>query len=161
MKVILDIDPARLSTAQQKIIAFKAKRVITNPRVARGMRMVKTAMMVKARLVRRTLDEFMTVNPQAGISLRVAFKFEFPATGTKREKASRFEDQPVTSGRWGDLDNRQKSFQDALMKSGAIPDDHFISELLLRKRYTFGKPRIEIGFFLDGGGEPIFTPEGG
>ena len=47
------------------------------------------------------------------------------------------------------------------MQCHAIPDDHFITELLIRKVYTFGRPRVDFGFFLHSGNsdEPIFTPE--
>ena len=103
----------------------------------------------------------MEVNPRAGLSVRTVFRFEFPASGTKREKATRYEGQPVISAKFGDCDNRFKATGDALMQCHAIPDDHFITELLIRKVYTFGKPRIDFGFFLHSGNpdEPIFTPE--
>ena len=161
MKVTIEVDPACLSTAQQTIVAFRSKRIIKNPRVKRSQRIVRDAMVVNSRKVRRYLDGMMMVNQRAGISLRVVFRFAFPSGGTKREKATRYEGQPVVSAKWGDLDNRQKGAQDALMQCGCIPDDHFITELLLRKVYTFGKPRIDFGFFIHSGNqdEPVFTPE--
>ena len=161
MKVTIEVDPACLSTAQQTIVAFKAKRIIKNPRVRRSQRIVRNAMVVYARRVRRYLDAMMEVNPRAGLSVRTVFRFEFPASGTKREKATRYEGQPVISAKFGDCDNRFKATGDALMQCHAIPDDHFITELLIRKVYTFGKPRIDFGFFLHSGNpdEPIFTPE--
>lgn len=161
MKVTIEVDPACLSTAQQTVVWFKERRIIKNPKVRRSQRIVRDAMVVHSRKVRRYLDAMMMVNPRAGISLRVIFRFAFPSGGTKREKAIRYEGQPLTSAKYGDLDNRQKGVQDALMQCRAIPDDHFITELLLRKVYTFGKPRIDFGFFLHSGNpdEPIFTPE--
>ena len=161
MKVTIEVDPACLSTAQQTIVAFKARRIIKNPRVRRSQRIIRDAMIIHSRKVRRYLDEMMLVNPRAGISLREVFRFAFPSGGTKREKATRYESQPVISAKWGDCDNRAKGVDDALMQCHAIPDDHFITELLIRKVYTFGRPRIDFGFFLHSGNqdEPIFTPE--
>lgn len=43
MNATLLIDPARLSTVQQKLMSFKQRRVFTNPRVAAGMRLVEAA----------------------------------------------------------------------------------------------------------------------
>ena len=161
MKVTIEVDPACLSTAQQTIVAFKAKRIIKNPKVRRSQRIIRDAMVIHSRKVRRYIDSMMEVNPRAGISLREVFRFAFPASGTKREKATRYEGQPVISAKFGDCDNRAKGVNDALMQCHAIPDDHFITELLIRKVYTFGRPRIDFGFFLHSGNsdEPIFTPE--
>lgn len=159
IKFNLDIDPATLSTAQQMTVAFKIKRIIKNPRVVRSTKIVKNAMIIRARQCRRYLEDIWEVNPKAGVSLRVCYWFAFPQTGTKREKATWYEGMPVVSSKWGDLDNRQKGFQDALEDAGVFPNDCTISELLLRKRYTFKKPHIEIGIAGDGGSQPIFKPE--
>ena len=103
MKVTIEVDPACLSTAQQTIVAFKAKRIIKNPRVRRSQRIIRDAMVIHSRKVRRYLDAMMEVNQRAGLSVRTAFRFEFPASGTKREKATRYEGQPVISAKWGGL----------------------------------------------------------
>lgn len=132
----LDVDPARLSTAQQKGM-FKG-RVFTNPKVARGQRIVRDlALPHRARLG----DGFHGVP----VFAKVSYLFAFPKGGTKAEKAARYEGMPVVSGRYGDLDNRHKAVQDALFnQAGLLSDDVYISTLWLTKRYTFGKPRIEV-----------------
>lgn len=141
MRIELPIDPATLSTAQQK--GMHHGRVFTNPKVARSMRIVQSAMKEHAPAVRRYIDEEMGYRPgRIGISLLVIFYFAFPKSGTKWEKALRRDGQPCLSARYGDLDNRNKAFQDAIVKSGAIPDDHFVTMLWLKKRYTLEAPRI-------------------
>ena len=154
MTIILDIDPATLSTAQQK--GMHNGKIFTNPRVAKSMRAVRVAMSPHAPAVRSFIDHGLSENIWAGVRLQVCFWFAFPKTGTKAERAQRFDGMPVTSGRYGDLDNRHKAFQDALVQSGAIPDDRFISILRLEKRYTMGRPRVWIDFSLDYG--QGFTP---
>lgn len=149
MTIILDIDPATLSTAQQK--GMHNGKIFTNPRVAKSMRAVRVAMSTHARAVRSYIDHGLVGNLWAGVKLQVCFWFAFPKTGTKAERAQRFDGMPVTSGRYGDLDNRHKAFQDALVQSGALPDDRFVSILRLEKRYTMGRPRIWIDFSLDYG----------
>ena len=66
------------------------------------------------------------------------------------------------SALYGDLDNRNKAVQDAIVKAGAFPDDRFITTLLLRKRYTLSQPRIEVAVTADLGGydnEPFTLSE--
>lgn len=149
MTIILDIDPATLSTAQQK--GMHNGKIFTNPRVAKSMRAVRVAMSPHAPAVRSYIDHGLAENLWAGVRLQVCFWFAFPKTGTKAERAQRFDGMPVTSGRYGDLDNRHKAFQDALVQSGALPDDRFISSLRLSKRYTFGRPRIWVDVQIDHG----------
>ena len=149
MNIILDIDPATLSTAQQK--GMHNGKIFTNPRVAKSMRAVRVAMSPHARAVRWHIDNGLAKHLWAGVKLHVCFWFAFPKGGTKAERAQRFDGMPVTSGRYGDLDNRHKAFQDALVQSGALPDDRFVSILRLEKRYTMGRPRIWIDFSLDYG----------
>lgn len=140
MKFTLLIDPARLSTAQQRITSFRFHRIITNPVVARGMKLVETA----AKPYARQAAEIQRNSPFGAVALSVAFYFRFPKSGTKAEKRARLGGQPVTSAKWGDLDNRAKAFVDALVNARLFPDDHFITTLLLRKRYTLSQPRIEV-----------------
>jgi len=147
MRIVLDIDPATLSTAQQK--GMFHGRVFTNPKVAKSMRAVRNAMLPVARGIREQLDMTCGDYSTLGIELTAIFYFAFPKSGTKKEKALRREGQPVTSARYGDLDNRHKAFQDAIAKSGAIPDDHFVSHLDIRKCYTLAKPRIAVWFDVD------------
>lgn len=115
------------------------------------MRLIQTCMIGRAAEIRKWIDERLNATPWAGVALKVVYLFPFPKGGTKAERAARREGMPVISGRWGDLDNRQKGLQDALVRSHAMPDDHFISELILKKRYTLGRPRIECGIAIDYG----------
>lgn len=140
MKATLLIDPARLSTAQQKLISFRQRRVFTNPRVAAGMRLVEAA----ARPFAKQAQDIERNAPYGAVALSVAFYFRFPKTGTKAQKAARRGGLPVVSAKWGDLDNRAKSFIDALVKARWFTDDHIITTLLLRKRYTLSQPRAEV-----------------
>lgn len=140
LKVTLALDPALLSTAQQRLTLFLQRRIITNPRVARGMKLVQT--LVKPFVAQ--IADVQRNSPTGAVKLGVIFYFAYPKTGTKAEKAARREGAPVVSGQYGDLDNRQKGFQDALVKAGCFTDDRFISSLLLKKRYTLGSPRIEM-----------------
>lgn len=139
-KVTLALDPALLSTSQQRITLFSQRRIITNPRVARGMKLVQTLVKPFVTLMANVQRN----SPTEAVKLGVIFYFAYPKTGTKAEKAARREGAPVVSGKYGDLDNRQKGFQDALVKAGCFTDDRFISSLLLKKRYTLGSPRIEV-----------------
>ena len=140
MRFTLLIDPALLSTAQQRITSFKFHRIITNPRVAAGMKLVETA----AKPYARQAAEIQRNSPFGAVALSVAFYFRFPKSGTKAEKRARLGGQPVTSARYGDIDNRAKAFCDALVNARLFPDDRLITTLLLRKRYTLAQPRIEV-----------------
>ena len=143
----LNLDPSTLSTAQQKVIAFRQRRIIVNPRVARAMKTVRFAVTPFVEETRTSVDRWLSEG--RGIGLSITFLFSYPKGGTKREKAARREGSPVLSAKWGDLDNRAKAFIDALVKAGMLPDDHLISNLSLRKRYTLSKPSILISFFPD------------
>lgn len=152
IKFMLDIDPAILSTAQQRICLFKQQRIIPNPKVARAMKIVRKHIDPFADKVRSMLDKELTeADPHAGVRVRVIFRFAVPKSATKKEQATWYEGMPVTSARWGDLDNRNKAMQDAIVQSGAIPDDHFITLLTLRKVYTFKQPKIDFVLGVDEG----------
>lgn len=138
LKVTLALDPALLSTAQQRITLFNQRRIITNPRVARGMKLVQTLVKPFVTLMANVQRN----SPTEAVKLGVIFYFAYPKTGTKAEKAARREGAPMT--RTPDCDNLVKSFQDALVKAGCFTEDKFISTLLVKKRRTLGSPRIEM-----------------
>lgn len=138
----LHIDPATLSTAQQKVMNFHAKRIITNPRVAKAMRTVRSAATIYA----KKAEEVAKATPSKEFSLSVRFLFAYPKSLTKRQREEMYEGKPVTSARYGDLDNRGKAFVDALALAKWFPDDRFITTLTLTKRYTLRNPRIEVTF---------------
>lgn len=148
MRCTLQIDPSTLSSAQLKVLSFRLKRIITNPKVRKAMARVEAAFKPYAKLARKVQE----AAPFGAVALGVKYYFPFPKTGTKKEKAARRGGQPVVSALYGDLDNRNKAVQDALVKAGAFPDDRFITTLLLRKRYTLSTPRIEIAVTADLGG---------
>lgn len=153
MQFTLNIDPAELSSAQLKVINFKTKRIITNPRVARGMKLVRNAVFPYA----KRCAAIQASAPKGAVAVGVCFWFAYPASGTKKEKAARYAGEPVVSARWGDCDNRAKAFIDTLVQAGCFTDDRYISSLLIRKRYTFQNPRVEVLVVADKG-DP-FDPE--
>lgn len=158
MRCTLLIDPSTLSSAQLKIMSFRLKRIITNPKVRKAMLRVEAAFRPYAHLARKVQESA----PFGAVALGVKYYFPFPKTGTKKEKAARFGGQPCVSALYGDLDNRNKAVQDAIVKAGAFPDDRFITTLLLRKRYTLSTPRIEVAVTADLGGyddEPFSLAE--
>ena len=138
VSVILPIDPATLSTAQQKVMNFTTKRIITNPRVAKAMRVVSAFAKPYASDVRRAIDG------SHGYRLSVCFSFAYPKSmlNTRAKRAAAIDGAPVLSARYGDLDNRAKAFIDALVKAGWMDDDHLIAEMWLRKEYTLRTPCI-------------------
>ncbi len=129
-------------------MSFRFKRIITNPKVRKAMLRVEAAFKPYARLARAVQESA----PFGAVALGVKYYFPFPKSGTKKEKAARRGGQPCVSALYGDLDNRNKAFQDALVKAGAFPDDRYVSTLLLRKRYTLSTPRIEVAVVADKGG---------
>lgn len=147
MQFTLNIDPAELSSAQLKVINFKTKRIITNPRVARGMKLVRNAVFPYAKLCAAIQD----TAPKGAVAVSVCFWFAYPKGGTKTEKAARYEGEPVVSARFGDADNRAKAALDTLVQAGCFTDDRYISSLLIRKRYTLCRPRIVFEVVADKG----------
>ena len=131
MTATLPIDPATLSTAQQKKISFISRRVFTNPRVAAGMKAI--------RLLAVPLRKAVLAEVPSGFPVRVEadFMYAYPK-GTA--KAHRVDNQPLPGG--ADLDNRFKAIGDALTQAGWWPDDRVITTLTLRKMRTTGSPRI-------------------
>lgn len=147
MQFTLNIDPAELSSAQQKVVNFYTKQIITNPRVARGMKLVRNSVFPFA----AKCAAVQTSVPHGALAVSVRFWFAYPMSGTKAEKAARYEGEPVVSGRYGDCDNRAKAFIDALVQAGCFVDDRYISKLTISKRYTLGKPRIDVSVDGDSG----------
>lgn len=128
-----DIDPAAISTAQQKKISFRTRRIFTNKKVAAGMRAVKLLALPHARAVQSIVPDGTPV------SLSVTFFYAYPK-GTPKKRL--VDNAPMPQG--ADLDNRFKSFGDALTSAGWWTDDRVISALILRKRRTTGAPRIDL-----------------
>jgi len=158
MRCTLLIDPSTLSSAQMKVMNFRMRRIISNPKVVKGMKRIKAAFQQYVALAQAVQKSA----PFGAVAVGIKYYFPFPQTGTKREKAERFGGQPVVSARYGDVDNRAKATIDALRDVGAFTDDRFISTLLLRKRYTLSQPRIEIVIVPDHGGydkEPLTLNE--
>lgn len=148
MKFTLEINPASLSSAQLKIMSFKMRRIITNPKVRKGMDVVKKAVKPYVKEAREIFDNAA----HHAVALEVVFWFPFPKSGTKAEKAARVGGQPVVSALYGDADNRVKAFQDALKDAGCFADDRYVSTLVVRKRYTRSVPRIDVRIESDEGG---------
>ncbi len=137
----LDLDPAVLSTAQQKGAfvnrATGRVRFFTKKRVQRGENAV-------AFLARPYAAACRSAFGDGPVAVFCAFLFAYPKGASKAEREARREGAPVTSARYGDADNRFKSVQDALVKAGLFADDRLISTVCITKRYTLKKPRIEI-----------------
>lgn len=149
LSVSLPIDPATLSTAQQKVLNFRTRMVITNPRVAKAMRVVCAAAKPLAHLAERVRKSAET----DALHLSLSFYFAYPKSmlDTRAKRAEACEGKPVTSARYGDLDNRAKAFIDALVQARWMPDDHYITELYLSKQYTLGRPCVLVLFAPSGG----------
>lgn len=131
--VTLLVDVSRLSTAQQKKISFKTRRVFTNKRVAAGMKVIEL-------LARRHTPRILrTVPPGSPVAVDATFLYAYPKGTPKRRLVNR---APMPTG--ADLDNRWKAVGDALTKAGWWADDRAITTLVLRKRRTTGTPRIEL-----------------
>lgn len=137
--VTFDIDPKTLSTAQQKVMSWRTRRIITNPKVARAMKIVKKAAEPYAQKARKAVS-----SPNAPRRLVIKFTFQFPKEELKRKRKKYPEFYPATSLKCGDLDNRAKAFIDALVQAGWMPDDRFVTTLNLAKRYTYGMPKIDV-----------------
>lgn len=133
IKITLDINPAKLSTAQQKEIDFVHRRVFTKKRVAQGMRLVKT-------LARPFASSVVSLVPRGNpVFLSVAYFYAYPKNTPKYKLV---EGIPMTV--CADNDNRNKAPQDALVQAGFFPDDKFVSTTHITKRRTIYRPRIEI-----------------
>ena len=139
---VIDIDPATLSTAQQKKVSFKQRRIFSNPKVVAAKRAVALLALPHRKAVR---DMFGGDTP---LRLEATYYYKFPSSFPKKQRA---EGMPKTIG--ADCDNINKAPQDALGNpknapcgkngAGLWDDDKRISTLVISKRYTTGKPRIK------------------
>lgn len=129
--ITLPIDPATLSTAQQKKVSFRARRIFTNKRVAAGIRTIE----LLARPFKGSVAHAVPHGEPA--FLYVAFYHTYPK-GTPAKRA--VPDAPMPSG--ADNDNRLKAPQDALVKAGWFADDRHITTTLITKRRTTDRPHI-------------------
>lgn len=131
--VEFSINPAELSTAQQKKISFRTRRVFTSARVARGIKTIKLLALPHKKAIQEVVPW------GSPIFLSIAFLHAYPA-GTPKSK--RIDFAPMPQG--ADNDNRIKAPQDALVQAGWFPDDRFITTTHITKRRTTGEPRIVV-----------------
>ena len=139
----LAIDPSTLSTAQQKKVSFRQRRIFTNPRVARTKKAVALLARIHSPAVRAAL------NGVSAIRLEATYFYSYPK-GTPKKRL--IDDFPRTVG--ADCDNLSKAPIDALgydhgHGANLWDDDRRISTLLIRKRYTTKEPRIEFSVMSD------------
>ena len=133
VEVTIPLDPANLSTAQQKLISWKQHRVFTNAKVSRGMR--NTTLL--ARPFRRIITDVVPWGTP--VHLTMTFYFAYPKNTPKKIL---IDDAPQPQR--GDCDNRAKAEIDALTHAGWWEDDRYCTTEVLRKRLTTGEPRIVI-----------------
>lgn len=143
--IVFPLDPRTLSTAQQKKVNFRSRRIFSNPKVVAAMKAVRTVAQVYTSRVREVLDGFPPVR------LSVVFYFAYPKSAPVK---GRLPSEPMPTG--ADLDNRVKAFNDALTEAGWWDDDRQITTLLVAKRLTTGKPRIEVSVAKDDGDDLFF-----
>lgn len=133
VRITLPIDPSTLSTAQQKKVSFRTRRIFTNKRVASGMKAVE----ILARPFKGAVESVVPHRTPA--FLYVAFYHAYPKGTPKRELVP---NAPMPCG--ADNDNRIKAPQDALVNAGWFADDSHITTTLITKRRTLDRPRIVI-----------------
>ena len=145
---VIDIDPATLSTAQQKKVSFKQRRIFSNPKVVAAKSAVALLALPHRKAVR---DMFGGDTP---LRLEATYYYKFPSSFPKKQMA---EGMPKITG--ADCDNINKAPQDALGTpkngpcgrngAGLWDDDRRISTLLVSKRYTLLRPRIVFSIMQD------------
>ena len=129
----LPVDCSTISTAQQKKISFRTRRVFTNKRVAAGIRVISL-------LARQHTSRVLAAVPFGSpVCLSATYYYAYPK-GTPKKRL--VDGAPMPSG--ADLDNRNKAVMDALTQAGWWPDDRYVTTLVLRKRRTTGSPRIKL-----------------
>lgn len=141
------VDPATLSMAQRKLYSARGGRIRTfaNPKVVRGMRIVGF-------LARNAVRKLGVALPPPGSPVRLEATYHYAVPKSwPRAEAARADGTPCVSHAMGDADNRHKAVQDALAAAGLFPDDVFVSDLRIRKRWTTGLPRIHVRVEADGG----------
>lgn len=133
VSVVFPIDPAKLSTAQQKKFSWSQRRVFPNAKVARGKKAI-TALALPA------AAEVQAIVPRGTpVRMTMTFYFGYPK-GTAKKRLVDDVPQP----QHGDADNRGKAPVDALTAAGWWPDDRFVTAMTFRKRLTTGHPRIVV-----------------
>lgn len=140
-KFTLDIDPAKIATAQQKGIDFDRRRVYTK----RKLRSANRAIITLTRVWMQR-PESLWPRHSTPATLKLAFFYAIPKTRLVRHgKLPALSDgQPCTAAWAGDLDNKAKAVIDAMVQAGIFRDDRDITVLTLAKAYTAGNPRIEV-----------------
>lgn len=132
-RMSLPIDPATLSTAQQKRFDPRSRRFFTSRKVAAGMRAVAALARPYAAEVRRVVGD------SGPVELGMAFCYPWPRSAPRRGRADM---EPMAVG--ADCDNRAKAPIDALSAAGWWDDDRRIARLVLAKVRTVGDPRMEV-----------------
>lgn len=126
-ELLLQVDPAALSTAQQKGVDFYRRRVYTKAPVRKSHQLLLSAMLLDARL--------KFIKPYCGpvTAWRVCVEYIY------RPRTLRRKDFGAPKTTRPDLDNLTKSVLDALTESGlAFADDSQVAALEMSKRYAWG-----------------------
>lgn len=137
-ELLLQVDPAALSTAQQKGVDFYRRRVYTKAPVRKSHQLLLAAMLLEARL--------LGITPYCGpaTAWRVCVEYIY------RPRTLRRKDFGAPKTTRPDLDNLTKSVLDALTESGlAFSDDSQVAALEMSKRYAWGfdsEPCIRLTF---------------
>ena len=137
-ELLLQVDPADISTAQQKGVDFYRRRVYTKAPVRKSHQLLLSAMLLEARL--------HFIKPYCGpiTAWRVCVEYIY------RPRTLRRKDFGAPKVTRPDLDNLTKSVLDALTESGlAFSDDSQVAALEMSKRYAWGfdsEPCIRLSF---------------
>ena len=129
-ELLLQVDPAALSTAQQKGVDFYRRRVYTKAPVRKSHQLLLAEMLQEARL--------LGIKPYCGpaTAWRVCVEYIY------RPRTLRRKDFGAPKTTRPDLDNLTKSVLDALTESGlAFSDDSQVAALEMSKRYAWGFDR--------------------
>lgn len=118
--ITLQVNPAALSTAQQKGVDFSRKRVFTKASVLRSHRMIREAL--------ADVPQCATVRVEGAVELLLRFVYPLGS------KPRRFAYQPKVTR--PDLDNLAKAVVDAIAEDGRFfADDAQVVRLTLEKFY--------------------------
>lgn len=149
-KFSIMVDPATIATPQQKRYSMVAGRIRTfaHPKVARGMRVVQFMATNAIRKVNAVMPPFYKP-----VKLDILFLYAVPKTRrnrTVRGEPPPCEGEPCTAHWAADCDNRAKLVIDALTKCRCWNDDKDVTDLHVRKVWTYGPPHIEAEISEDG-----------
>ena len=126
-ELLLQVDPAALSTAQQKGVDFYRRRVYTKATVRKSHKLLLDAMLQEARLL--GVEKYC--GPATAWRVCVEYIYK-PRTLRRKDFGAPKTTRP-------DLDNLTKSVLDALTESGlAFYDDSQVAALEMSKRYAWG-----------------------